>query len=394
MLKKRYLFLIMIVCLFTISAVSAQEIANDTNIMSNDYDSSLLTESVDKNVLTESYGTFQELQDEINAVEKGGTLNLTRNYKYVNGSTEGLHISNPITVNGNGFTLDGNGQSRIFGITGNNVILNNIIFMNGNGSYGGAIYFNAWNSSINNSKFIYNVAYGGGAIYFGYDSYVVNITNCDFENNSATNGGAINFHEVFSTSISNSNFINNSATNGGAIYASPYGMGCSFIIKENCKFINNSAQLGSAIFQIGERNTWIPVGVSSGILDSYFYSNENTVLIYLEYYSELFLKNNTMISSAPYTVYIKEATSKITSNSYLILENVTSLPNKIFDVLTFTDDVGNKIRIDSPIVTLTVKNNKFLSKNVDAKFNSLYVNYYMLFSEIGVYDASANTTCA
>ena len=77
MLKKRYLFLIILVCLFAVSAVSASEIGNDTNMLANNHDSSLTTESVDENILTDSYETFQELQDEKENVEKSGFINLT-----------------------------------------------------------------------------------------------------------------------------------------------------------------------------------------------------------------------------------------------------------------------------------------------------------------------------
>ena len=77
MLKKKYLFLIILVCLFAVSAVSAEEMSNETNMLANDYDSSLTTESVDENILTDSYETFQELQDEKENVEKSGFINLT-----------------------------------------------------------------------------------------------------------------------------------------------------------------------------------------------------------------------------------------------------------------------------------------------------------------------------
>lgn len=61
LIKKRY-FLIIVVCLFTISAVSAEEVSNETNVGVNSYDSGLMAESVDgSNLLTESAGSFSEL---------------------------------------------------------------------------------------------------------------------------------------------------------------------------------------------------------------------------------------------------------------------------------------------------------------------------------------------
>ena len=80
LLKKRYLFLI-IVCFFAISAVNAQEIANDTDIIADDYDSSLMTESVDENLLSmplieeeiqgsADNGTFTALQERLIMLQK------------------------------------------------------------------------------------------------------------------------------------------------------------------------------------------------------------------------------------------------------------------------------------------------------------------------------------
>lgn len=48
--------------MFTISAVSAEEVSNETNVGVNSYDSGLMAESVDgSNLLTESAGSFSEL---------------------------------------------------------------------------------------------------------------------------------------------------------------------------------------------------------------------------------------------------------------------------------------------------------------------------------------------
>ena len=119
LLKKRYLFLILIVCLFAISAVSAEEIGNNTNIAANSDDSGLIAESMNNDLLSDSYGTFGQLQDEIDAVGEGGTLKLMRSYKYVSGSTDGIFIKKPINIDGQGHTLDGNKLSRIFNVNAN-----------------------------------------------------------------------------------------------------------------------------------------------------------------------------------------------------------------------------------------------------------------------------------
>ena len=90
MLKKRCLFLIILVCLFAISAVSAAEISNETNIVAND-DSSLIVESVNEDTLSVSLseediqgsadnGTFTDLQKKIDAADENTTITLENDY--------------------------------------------------------------------------------------------------------------------------------------------------------------------------------------------------------------------------------------------------------------------------------------------------------------------------
>lgn len=144
--------------------------------------------------------------------------------------------------------FDGNKSSRIFNVACDNVVLNGLTFINGNGSleYGGAICWGGNNGlisnsvfennyvdklnysyggavsvskdaklTIDNSTFKNNIAYGGGAI----DSEgKLNVVNCYFEKNTAVNrdGGAIS--NVGILKVSNSTFVNNFASrNGGAI---------------------------------------------------------------------------------------------------------------------------------------------------------------------------------
>lgn len=144
--------------------------------------------------------------------------------------------------------FDGNKSSRIFNVVCDNVVLNGLTFINGNGSleYGGAICWGGNNGlisnsvfennyvdklnysyggavsvskdaklTIDNSTFKNNIAYGGGAI----DSEgKLNVVNCYFEKNTAVNrdGGAIS--NVGILKVSNSTFVNNFASrNGGAI---------------------------------------------------------------------------------------------------------------------------------------------------------------------------------
>ncbi|MBR0371339.1 MAG: hypothetical protein IJH63_11550 [Methanobrevibacter sp.] len=241
LLKKRYLFLILIVSLFALSAVSAGEITNDADIVVNDYDSGLMAESVYEYLSSDSYGTFQELQDEINAIEVGGTLNLTRDYKYVDGSTEGIRINKHITIDGQGHTIDGNRKSSIFYIRGSDVVLKNLTLMNGNANNGGGISWQGNNGTIKYVKFYNNTALeDGGAVYARGD--ILKIQYCNFTNNEADTGGGIYCYDT-NLKIKDSYFIKNIGWDrGGAIHC----RGPNSEV-DNCTFIKNEGEVAGAV---------------------------------------------------------------------------------------------------------------------------------------------------
>ena len=123
LLKKRYLFLIIIVCLFAISTVSAEEIDNETNVIANSHDS-LICESVDDNFLSESYGTFEDLQEEINAVEENEfNISAPEVVKYFRGSERFVvtltdNSGNPISNKAVIITINGAGYARTTNLDG------------------------------------------------------------------------------------------------------------------------------------------------------------------------------------------------------------------------------------------------------------------------------------
>ena len=190
------------------------------------------------------FGDFNRLQRYINNADPNSVFTLSHNCTFTIGKDEnlieGIVIDKQITINGNGYTMDANGKSRIFKITGNNVVLENITFKNAYSTYAGcAVYFSqsgriADCNFTNNSGSTY-----GGAVYFGGNS---NVANCNFINNTAAQrGGAILFNG--DGNVVNSNFINNSASEyGGAVYFEDNGD------LTNCTFVKNSASRGGAIF--------------------------------------------------------------------------------------------------------------------------------------------------
>ena len=225
---------------------------------------------------------FSELNNIISNYEDN-SLKLEKDYQY-NEDTDsaykqGIIISkDDFVLDGDGHTIDGSNQAAIFNITGNNVTLKNINFINANSYFEnlegncGAVQFKE-NGTVNSCNFTNNHAYidGGGIYFHNYG----NVTNCNFENNSAQySGGAIYFKKE--GTVNNSNFENNSGNNdGGAIRfqtngnvfnsnftsnnIGPFSYGGAIYIRneqslsedtiiKNCRFINNNASSNGAFY--------------------------------------------------------------------------------------------------------------------------------------------------
>ena len=274
MIKKRYIFLILIVCLFAVSAVSGAEMGNDTNMEANNDDTGLMAESVNEDVLTVSLneeeiqgsadnGTFTALQKKIDDAEEDSIIVLENDYKYDSEfSTDGININKKLTINGNGYVIDALSQSRIFNIYSVPVTLKNITFKNSYSSMGGAIQCYKSNCFIINSSFNNNTIIQGdskracgGAIYF--EDGDLFIKNSIFINNDIIRdhsydcyGGAI-YCKSNNATIINSIFNNNANSiigYGGAIYVEGEN---SVII--NSTFNNNNARWGGAIYCNGDK---------------------------------------------------------------------------------------------------------------------------------------------
>ncbi|WP_407431173.1 Ig-like domain-containing protein, partial [Methanobrevibacter sp.] len=286
--KKIVFFICLIVIILSAACVSAAEDVAQTNIgdTSNlDANGGILAISSSENeILGADEGTFTELQAEINNAQN--ELNLTKDYKWDDAFKDyAIKINNPITINGNGHTIDALNQNdlRIFEINNVNsgIILDNITFKNGNtASQGGAIYIlsDLSDSKFTNLNFINNTAkFNGGAVRFYKTSENNLFENLIFIDNSAANnggalyitgtstsdtfknvifannvaetadGGAINFHgEVDGATFDKVLFYNNraEASVGGAVN---FDQGIKNSIFNNTYFIDNAAKTGGAI---------------------------------------------------------------------------------------------------------------------------------------------------
>ncbi|PWB86515.1 right-handed parallel beta-helix repeat-containing protein [Methanobrevibacter thaueri] len=179
---------------------------------------------LENNQITGNIGNFTDLDGEISEMPVGGNLTLTKDYAYSSNDSDykqGVLIAKDnIVIDGDGHTINGANQARIFNITANNVTLKNIKFVNG--------YSND----------------NGGAIFAIHN---LNMLNCHFENNNANaSGGAVYIDNAFSNCRINSTFINNSAYNGGAIYFN----GAITNNTINGYFENNTAERGAGAIYV------------------------------------------------------------------------------------------------------------------------------------------------
>lgn len=187
-------------------------------------------------------GNFTSLQKEIEIANT--TIEITQDYKFDNNSdfnlNNGILInkSNDFTINGNGHTIDGAGQARIFNTTGSITFLNLKLINGFAKNDGGAIINNEW-IKLKNVTFENNYAKEGGAI----NCELVDATNCVFEKNNAEKGGAIlyKFHSI----IRNSTFQNSNNIDYSLIYGKGTNPGIRF---ENCNFTNITSKSAGVLF--------------------------------------------------------------------------------------------------------------------------------------------------
>ena len=213
--------IIVIFCLFfvlfsVLSVASANEsinnitlaVANDQNIID--------IASNNEGILQEPSGTFSDLDTEIQNNPENQNLTLGKDFTY-SGTGDVIQISKDIVIDGDGHTIDADGKVSIFDIKNNShVILKNIIFTNGYGVNGSAVDVHPGSYvEIINCSFINNNASNyGGAIYIQADSSnkISKITSSIFIDNHALNGGAVYVHSDKAT-IEGSTFTGNKADN-------------------------------------------------------------------------------------------------------------------------------------------------------------------------------------
>ena len=283
-------------------------------------------ENVHQTVEINVKGDFDLLQDLVNN-ESLSIINLERNYTYneFDTITGGVRINRPITINGNGFTIDAKGKSRIFHVTAGSINITDVTLKNGKADSGGAIYFkNAISNSNINATYINNTANaqavyydGGGANYFLVSVSGSNISGT-YINNTATNGGgANNFGSVLGSNIGGT-YINNHANNGGANYFYDRVLNSDI----SGIYARNNATNG-AIISFSETPTNVNIENAIFLNNKY---NENNGIIYAKK-TGMVAKNNWFGNNAT-NFETAPKTTGIQMDSWLFL-NATADPNSI-----------------------------------------------------------------
>ncbi|WP_292752830.1 Ig-like domain repeat protein [Methanobrevibacter sp.] len=209
-------------------------------------------------------GSFGDLSVLIKDTSSGDVLVLDSDFRAMNESDR-IESFSRITIDGNGHWLNGNLFNNVFSDF-NGVTLKNIKFINGlSTGYGGAISGGS-NINVINCTFVNNIASNGGAVYLGSNNRIV---DCTFVGNRATDyGGVMQFssaHNVVLNCTFEDNFANSAI---GAITC--HG---DFLSVINCSFVNNSASgsYGAAI-------AWF--GAHGNLVNSTFIANKGRSVVY------------------------------------------------------------------------------------------------------------------
>ena len=265
-INKTLIILSLLLVFYSLGAVSATEDV-DVNDIDNNYVATVESSVMNEEISTVSEGQINkssEIYDDIKSAT--GIYNITTDYQI----DKTWEISNAnVIIEGNNHTIYGNGN-QAFRITGNDVIIKNLNFVNCSANTGGAIYFyNDGSGNVSGCSFVNCNGNDGGAINRKMGGSAINVSGCSFVNCNGEDGGAIYLGN--GGSVTSCSFVNCSSNSkiyghGGAIYS--YGgsvTSCSFVncsandkggaiyfegigSVNYCIFDNNDASVGKAIF--------------------------------------------------------------------------------------------------------------------------------------------------
>lgn len=233
-MKKSILISLLLILFLSISAVAAADNVTSTVV---------------------SDKTFSAVQTAVDNANETDSFLLEGTYL---GNGTAITINKPVTIEGagNGAKLDAKSSSQIFKIKSDNVVLKNLVIVNGNpkdkagNDYGGALYVTGDNLKIINCTFSSNSARYGGAVYSNGDN--VSIIDCKFSNNYVDYTGAAFELDGNGNYVSGCTFTSNVGYHAGGDVA---WVGLNGIL-ENCQFASvnsksKASQFGGAVVWMG-----------------------------------------------------------------------------------------------------------------------------------------------
>lgn len=277
--KKSMIILFITIFLFSIAGACASDANATATATVNDYitdeinviesnnpapdDSQILGSSADNEILkdptTVTNHTFDAIESAI--TEGYNTIYLEPGTYTGNSSINIANNANSFTFIGNSTILDGQGLTQIlFASNSGDIKLKNIIFANGAFDGGAAIMADRVNVEIINCTFTNNTASEmGGAITTDFGT--VKVINSTFANNKANNEGAAIIWELSNVIVEGCIFTNNTAEDYSIVYG-----------------ISGSGQITGSVFTNNCANTIVSVnGASCDISNSIFLNNNGTI---------------------------------------------------------------------------------------------------------------------
>ena len=217
------ILIVMLILIMSVGAVCAAESITDDAIGNDSKeilqtvqediatdDSADILETAANDIYTASDDSFTNLTEEI---KSKNVVDLTHDYKFNNETDDSSGIvieKDNFVLNGNGRTIDGNNQARLFAISGKNITLNDLILINGNYKNCAGIRAVESTLTLNNVTFINNHADNqGGAI--GLDTTTLICNNTKFIDSYAEDGPAILLMEseakLYNSYITSKNYV-------------------------------------------------------------------------------------------------------------------------------------------------------------------------------------------
>lgn len=356
-MESKYIFIVcFILAIFMVGAVSATDTVSE-DIISDVEDTPL--EITDNDVYTTGESSFYNLTGEIE--NAGKSLDLNQDYAFNNetDNKNGIVIAKDnFTLNGNGCTIDGKNQSRIFNITANNVTLSNLILTGGNANKGGAIYATGL-LTLNNVTFIDNYASQNGGAVGIYGNATLNCNNSNFIDNYAVDSGSSIVVETGKLNLYNSYITSKIVAKAGQIMGSIDAQ----LYLENITFANTTATYSPAIYLVGSKIR---------IIDSKFINlkaNLTAGAMSLREGGELYIRNcefiNTTSSRNAGAIYV-DITGYYAQNE----GNVTIIDSKFND--TSSEFGGAYVQLGGQ---LWLSNSEFINNHATLNGGAIYLSF-------------------